>query len=754
MSEQNDNSLYTTEQTPTISTGWDSPPTLAELRSDFESAKPSRDSQVAQIEIWNQYRKGTGSAGAKTQEGQSKVVPKLIKKQAEWRYPALSEPFLSIPDLFKVSPVSWEDQQGAIQNGLVLNNQFNTVIDRVAFIDEFVRDNVDNGTAVIRVGWDYQTQKAEREDPIYAYAVDASMMQAYQEMATVEEQNPVLLQNYPQELQDGYDIFKQTQTPYRLQQTGTQIVEYDKVIRNCPTVEMCNLSNLYVDPACAGDVNKAKFIIYSFETSSSELKASGLYQNLDKINVSNSSPITSENFVTNSDDPSYQPEGKARKRIVAHEYWGSWDIDGTGILRPIVATWVGNVLIRMEDNPYPDGKPPFVVTKYRPISKKLYGEPDAELLKDNQDIIGAVTRGMLDLLGKSANGQTGFTKGALDSTNKTRFSRGEDFEINPGQNAQTAIQQLKYPDIPVSAQYMLSLMNTDAESLTGVKAFSGAEGISGAGLGATAAGVRGALDAASKREMAILRRLSNGVVEIGRKILAMNALWLNEEEVVRVTEEQFIPVRRDDLAGNYDINLTISTAEQDEAKAQELAMMIQTLGNNVDWSITQMILTEIARLRKMPELAHKLLNYQPQPDPMQQKMQELQMQLLQSEIQLNLSQANENGSKANLAATKIGTEQVKQGHVQSQTDKNNLEFLQSQNGVKHQQSMELEEAKGNTQLATEALKQSGNMAAIGQQHNMNLLQNHAKIDMTHKSALQQMRAQASLAPKQPAGSSK
>ena len=40
-----------------------------------------------------------------------------------------------------------------------------------------------------------------------------------------------------------------------------------------------------------------------------------------------------------------------------------------------------------------------------------------QLLKDNQQIIGAVTRGMIDLMGKSANGQTGRLKNALDFLN-------------------------------------------------------------------------------------------------------------------------------------------------------------------------------------------------------------------------------------------------------------------------------------------------------------------------------------------------
>ena len=126
---------------------------------------------------------------------------------------------------------------------------------------------------------------------------------------------------------------------------------------------------------------------------------------------------------------------------------GYWDTDNSGLLRPIVATWVNGVLIRLEENPFPDKKIPFVSIPYLPVKNSIYGEPDAELLKDNQDIIGAVTRGMIDLLGKSANSQTGFAKNMLDETNKRKFQRGDDYEFNPGTDPRLGIHTHTFPEI-------------------------------------------------------------------------------------------------------------------------------------------------------------------------------------------------------------------------------------------------------------------------------------------------------------------
>lgn len=705
-------------------TDWSKEPALKTLQQDLESSKADHSGQMGKIQEWADYRNGTGKAAPKTVRGQSSVQPKLIRKQAEWRYAALSEPFLSTPDLFKLSPVSWEDKKGAEQNELILNMQFRTQLNRTRLIDELVRAAVDDGTVVLRTGWQYEEVTELKPEPVYTQALDPSVQPIYQQMAQIEQENPVMLLAYPQALQDGYDLFKQTQVAIRLIQTGTKMIPKTRVIKNQPTIEVCNLANLYIDPSCNGDLNKANFIIHSFETSMAELKAEGRYKNLEKINVTRNSPLSEPDFSPSTTDQSFQPAGSARKRIVAYEYWGFWDIDDSGTLSPIVATWVGNTLIRMEKNPFPGGWLPFDLAQYLPCRKKIYGEPDGELLKDNQNILGAVTRGMIDLLGKSANSQTGFAKNMLDASNKKRFQDGENYEYNPGTNPQVGIHTHTYPEIPASAQFMVALMNNDAESMTGVKAFA-STGLDGNALGQTATGVRGALDAASKREMGILRRLTNLLIDVARKIIAMNAVWLSEQEVVRVTEEDFVPIRRDDLPGNFDIRVTISTAEADEQQAQDLAFMLQTMGDTVGFEFKQLILTEIARLRKMPDLQHKLANFKPQPDPVQQQMQQLQMQLLQAQIQLTLSQANEAGTKGQLNTVKQGVEVARANHLQAGADNSNLDFLQTQNGTKHQQSMELAQQKGDEALAAQAMNMQATLEKEKLKHNSSVLQKHA-----------------------------
>lgn len=706
-------------------TNWKKEPKLQELKADLQQAQTSHRTHISNVDRWLDNLHVRGSAQVETGKGRSKIVPKLIRKQAEWRYPALSEPFLSTSDLFQIDPVTHEDKKAAMQNELVLNNQFQTKINKTAFIDWYVRKAVNEGTVIVRTGWDFQEEEVEEVVPEYQYVLDPTVQEQYQQLAQMQQVEPDTYASQDPALIAGFEMSQQYGQPLRAQQVGETKQKVKKVVRNQPTLEVCDIRNVYVDPTCDGDMDKAQFVIHSFESSLSELKRDGRYKNLEKINVENASTYSDADHSYADGAQTFSFSDSARKKLTVYEYWGYWDIDGSGIVRPIVATWVSNVLIRLDDNPFPDGRPPFVIVAYLPKTGTVYGEPDGELLEDNQKILGAVTRGMIDLLGKSANSQTGFAKNMLDATNKIRYERGQDYEFNPHADPRQGVYMHTYPEFPQSAMAMLQLQNGEAESLTGVRAFAGQGGITGANLGDTAAAVRGALDAASKREMAILRRLSAGILQIGRKILGMNAQFLSEEEVVRITNSQFVKVRRDDLAGNFDIRLTISTAEADQAKAQELAFMLQTMGNTMDPAMSRMILAEIARLHKLPDIAFKIEQYQPQPDPMQQQLQQLEMQKLQAEIALLQAQAQEAGTKAGLNTAKVPVEQARAGNMASERDLKDLDFLQKQDGTQHAREIEKESFKEENKLKSQAMQMDHDTEMKRFQHNSDLLKQYA-----------------------------
>lgn len=679
---------------------WVKAPTVMELKQDLADAKPIHDAHITKVNTWLDNLNVTGKAKITTNAGNSSIVPKLIRKQAEWRYAALSEPFLSTDDVFNVRPVTWEDKEAAEQNQLLLNHQLNTVIDKVKFIDEYVRAAVDEGTVVVKVGWDFEEEDYEATVPVVEYRINPEFAPMHQHLAQLKQESPSqYATDVPEELKEAHDLTVENGQPIEPVITGQETVTKNRTKKNAPTLEVCQLANVVFDPTCMGDYSKANFAVESFESCLATLKKDKRYKNLDKISISNNSILSTPDHVSPNQTQNFNFSDEARKKFVVYQYWGLRDVDGSGKLVAIVAAWVGDTLIRLEESPFPDKAIPFVVEQYLPVRKSNYGEPDGALLEDNQKVIGAVTRGMIDIMGKSANGQTGVRKDMLDTTNRRKFDQGKDYEFNPNVDPRQGVFMHTYPEIPNSAQFMLQLQNMEAESLTGVKAYANG-GISGSSLGDVAAGVRGALDAASKRELGILRRLSNGMIKIGRKLISMNAEFLSDEEVVRVTNDQFVKIRRDDLQGNFDLRLSISTAEEDDNRAQELGFLLQTSGPNMDPDMHKIVLAEICTLRKMPDLAHRILSFQPQPDPVAQKMQELEIAKLEAEITEIQAKAQKTMVDAGLAQAKTGTEQVKQGHIKSDTDLKNLDFVEQESGVKQERALQTagEQGRVNMQL--------------------------------------------------------
>lgn len=644
-------------------TEWVNEPKLDDLKADLEATIPTHDAYVNKVKHWNSLIKVQRLPKKK---GRSSVAPRIIRRQNEWRYSALSEPFLSAENLFDVKPVTFEDHEAAIQNATVLNWQFRTKMNKVRFIDQYIRTSVDDGSAIVRLGWNRVAVMEDVEVPVWEYQQPQSQQEVdlLQQAIEYKQMNPRgYEEEVPEEIKASVSYFEEMGIPSVAFLVGSTVQRVEQIIDNRPTVMIMNPENVFIDPSCGPNIEDAMFVVASFETSQADMLKAGIYKNLNKVDWMGASiPLETKHGTKTPSDFNFKDP--LRRRVVAYEYWGYADIHGTGELVSIVATWIGNTLVRMEENPFPDGKPPFVVVNYLPVKQEMMGEPDAELLEDNQAVIGAVMRGIIDLMGRSANSQQGMAKGMLDALNLKRFREGENYEFNPNVDPKVGLIQHTYPEIPQSALAVVALQNQEAEALTGVKSFSG--GMSGEAYGDVAAGIRGVLDAASKREMAILRRLAQGLEEIGRKIISMNQVFLSEEEVVRVTNEKFETIRREDLAGDFDLIVDISTPEIDNNKAQDLGFMLQTIGPNLDFSVTKIILVEIARLKKMPFLAKTLENFQPQPDPIEVEKRQLENEKLRFEVEKLRSEATLNAAKkvatlADAAATDLETNEQASG---------------------------------------------------------------------------------------------
>jgi len=643
---------------------------LSDLKEDYRLAKSQRDAIDTKILKWkNAYH---GRPYGNEIEGRSKIVNRLIKKHSEWQHANLIEPFVSTPDIVRASPVTFEDAEIAPKIEVLLNTQFCRQFNRYNFMNKALKVLDQEGTCIVRTGWEYEEKEVEVREMIEQPNPELQQVQmmAYQLMQAGRQEEAMQLQ------QQAGQLPPTIQVP----QITTQVL----AVKNQPTAMICRNEDVFIDPTCMDDIENCQFVIYRYETDMNTLKKSGMYKNLEKIEMD-----SHDGDYDAEDETNFEFRDKPRKKLLLYEYWGNYDIDGDGLTEPIVCSWIGETIIRLEDNPFPDKKPPFIIIPFNSIPYSLYGESNAELLDDNQRIMTALYRGIIDNLAASNNAQKGIKKGALDGTNKKRFLRGENFEYNGTPND---FYDGHFNEIPSSVYNIIQMVNQEAESVTGIATFN--TGINGNSLGSTATSIRGAIDSSSTRRLNIVRNIAENLVKpLLRKWLAYDAEFMDEQAQFRITNDEFVWIKRDDLGANIDIDLSISTSDDNSAKAQELAFILQTMGNTEDAELKRVILAEIARLYRMPHLAKRIEEFQPQPDPAMQQMQELQMQMLQAQIAVEQSKAGKNEVDSGLKEAKTETEIQKARNLGSKTDKQDLDYVQQYNGTAHKQAMEKQESQ-------------------------------------------------------------
>jgi len=620
--------------------GWANEPTYEDLKADYDNSSSFHGEYKAKLLQYEEDRDGGKKINARP--GKSTARPKVVRKNAEWKYPKLEDPFLNTEDMFEIRPRTWEDTKAAEQNALVLNYQWSTKINKIKLINEVVRYAVDDGTVIVKTGWEVEEKivKVLQEQPVYAGPEESLMLM---EEAVRTGQMPV--EEFQQRMMDG--------TPMQIGVREVE-VEVSKIVKNQPKYEVCNTANVIIDPTCEGELSHAGFIIHEYDTSMAELKkeeyykdaetgeVAGVYHNLNLLKDEDGTALYDEHKSQAYNEFKYTD--RARKKLTAYEYWGYWDINDDDVLVPIVATWVGTVLIRLEKNPFPHGRLPFSIAQYMPIKKEVMGEPDAELLRENQESIGKLTRAAHDITSEQAVGQEFIDETLFPNMAVTQqYEKGNTVYYRAGMNPASSIYKKTVDPVPPSVFNMIQWQQSDAESLTGTKAFGG--GLSGNSLGDSVGGIRSALDATSQRELSILRRLSEMFKDMARLTIAMNQAYLSEEEVIRVTNEEFVTVRRDDLAGEFDLIVDVSTPEKDEDTANKLNMLLQTNAASMDPAEARIYRAKIAKLWKQPDLAKAIEIYEPQADPVQEELKALALEEAKLKVMIAIKELEEMDSR-------------------------------------------------------------------------------------------------------------
>ena len=633
---------------------------LDDFKADMKSADTLRQEMITRVETWrNEYH---GLPYGNEQKGKSQIVSRDIKRQDEWQHASVKDPFVSDTDIVKCKPVTEEDRPAAEQNQIIINHQFCRKFNRYKFMTDVIKLHYSEGTVVVKCHWDYEDEVVEEDVPIYAMSLDGTIAQV--------------------------DVKR---------------VKRRKVKVNKPGAKVCRLEDIYIDPTCEGDLEKAQFVIHRYESDLSTLRKSGKYKNLKRLamNVAGKTNTTDFDYDYDpEDETNFHFKDEPRKKLVVYEYWGYYDVDGDGIVEPVVCTWVNDIIIQLEDNPYPEQDLPFLLLMNNSIPFKIYGEAAAELVGDNQKMNTAIKRGVIDNMANSNNAQKGIRTGSLDALNKKRFLNGQNFEFN---GSQQDFYEGNFNQIPQSVFAIYEQNNNETESMLGVKSFANT-GVAGGSLGSTARAAGGVLDAVSVRRLDIVRNISENLLKpLVRKWMSYNTEFLQEEEVIRMTNDEFVPIRRDDLRGDIDIEVEISTAEDNAIKAQELAFLLQTLGQNMDQGMRNLLMSQIAKLQKMPDLAEMLENYEPQPDPLIEEIKRLEVEKLRAEIRERNTRSDENQVDQVAKMSQARLNDAKTQELGTKADLNDLDFTRTADGTKFQEESMLKRMDNNSAVIQKIL---------------------------------------------------
>lgn len=655
---------------------------LESFKADYQSSKTYHDKKMQEIKAYRSIY--DADPYGNEVEGKSQLVSKDSRRQSEWLHATLVSPFMD-EDIIKASPVTFEDELAARQNQLVVNTQFCRKFKRFAYLTKALKVLDKDGTVIVQTGWNSLTETRESEEPLIV--VDESTGAEYI--------------------------------------GGMQIVKEKVVVVNEPTAVVRRNEDVYIDPTCQDDMDNCQFIIVRYESNLSRLRQDGRYKSLDKIKKEITDPESDAEYLE-MENGSFKFEDDPRKKLLVYEYWGNYDINGDGIAEPIVCTWVNDTIIRLQENPYPDKKLPFVITSVNTKPFELYGEANASLVDDSQKIKTAVIRGMVDNMAASNNGQVITTKNALDAVNRKKMNQGKNFEVN------TSVRDIvfgSYNQLPGSAFDMIGLANNDIESITGVMGMN-EKGLSG-GMSGSAAGAKGVLDATSTRRLNTVRNFAEtNIKPLIRKWMAYNAVFLQPEEVMRITNSEYITIKRDDLQGKVDIAINVSTSEDNQIKADKIAFMLQTMGPSMEPDVKYEMMADWAELSKFPvrakalrDQADKVREQMSKPDPMAEeaKKQELRKMKLENDLlaaQIQAVQASSAEDKGD-ELEKIARARLLQAQavklnadtemIREKTDNEALKYLKDDNGIAHREKLELESQKNNAKLQIEDMKLKANM---------------------------------------------
>jgi len=341
--------------------------------------------------------------------GRSSIVSSDVMDTIEWMMPSLMRVFTASHDIVVIQPVGGEDVTAAEQHQALINYQFNYKMEGFTKFYTWFKDALIYGFGVIKITWETFYEKKS----VF-----------YPEM-TEEEFTALTIQ--PNISIEGYDEYEDVTVTELESSDGTkqEAVERATVFRNVnafikknvysgPWLENIPVSSFYIEPG-ARTIREANFVGHRVRRTMDYLRRmerEGIYHNVDEVipyaegdseynSFSGLSELEGEHSGLNKELMATPSDGREYKWV--WECWVKLDIDGDGLLEPLLVTFTDDVLLRVEENPFDHGEAPFETIVPIVDCHRLYGISITDLVMEFQRMKTSLYRNVFDNLAFSVN---------------------------------------------------------------------------------------------------------------------------------------------------------------------------------------------------------------------------------------------------------------------------------------------------------------------------------------------------------------
>ena len=578
------------------------------IKDDIETGRRANENEQDQrVRNYNIYRaKGDG---LKDRPGRSRIKSSDTMDAIEWMMPSFMKTFAGSNSCVSVSPVGTEDVTKAEKLQKLLNWQFmGRRVKGFRVLYEWIKSALIYGTSVVKVTWrDIYVTKGF-DVPVASEAEIAAMLDSddYIDVqglpedippgAVITEEMMAFAQSHPDMLAKiGYI----NAIPQQVQPVALEAMRVYRDVRGTrriksysgPMVEVISPEDFWMDPK-ADAIEEALFVIHRVWRTYGELRdmeREGIYKNVEKVkdwgdksrsefeNAESAERYAAAGQVdpaTNaSPNEDLQP---ARRKLEVFEWWGLLDLKGDGYQEPYLVVVCGDVILRMEKNPYGHGQAPFEVLRPMLDPYKFSGVGMPELVGEFQALKTAILRQTLDNVSFQNNGMWLVNRNAGVDTSALLNSRpGTIVKANITQGAVVPITPSSLQSMPLN---MLELIDSMLQKRTGVTSYN--QGLDANSLNKTATGITRIMDASAQRIELIARVMAEtGIKPLYQKLLMLNQQFIDQTIVIRVFNRP-VEISPDDLIGDFDVTVDVGGATgRDETRSQQMMLLLQYAAN-------------------------------------------------------------------------------------------------------------------------------------------------------------------------------